>query len=304
MNVVSLLPSATEIVWELGCGDRLVGRSHECDFPPEVNALPACTEPKLDPDGTSYEIQERVKAIVQEGLGVYRVDLERLRELEPGLIITQEQCEVCAVSSEHLEELVREALDPSPEILSLDPTDLEWALADVERVAEALGVPRRGRALTDRIMDEMEAIGRKARAPGTPTPSVALIEWLDPLMAAGNWMPELVRLAGGDPVFGEAGEHSGWLEWEELVEADPEVIVVVPCGFTVGRTRQELGALTEREGWDRLAAVRTERVYLADGHSFFNRPGPRLVESLEILAEVLHPELFGFGHEGSGWVPA
>lgn len=304
MNVVSLLPSATEIVCALGCGDRLVGRSHECDFPPEVSGLPALTGPKLDPDGTSYQIQERVEAILREGLAVYRVELDRLRAVEPDLVVTQEQCQVCAVSSEQLERLVREALDPAPRILSLDPTDLEWALEDMERVAEALEVPGRGRALTDRIMDEMEAVGRKARAPGVETPSVAMIEWLDPLMAAGNWMPELVRLAGGKPAFGRAGEHSGPLEWEELREADPDVMAVAPCGFTVERTRREMSALMEREDWAGLQAVQAGRVFLVDGHSYMNRPGPRLVESLEILAEVAHPELFDFGHEGNGWVYA
>lgn len=304
MKVVSLLPAATEIVCELGCRDLLVGRSHECDFPAGVAGLPALTEPKIDADGTSYEIDERVRAVIQEGLGVYRVDLESLRALEPDLVITQEQCEVCAVSAEHLEKLVREALDPPPGIVSLDPTDLEWVLDDMERVAEALGAPDRGRALTDRIMDAMEAIGRRARGPGVPSPTVAVIEWLDPLMSAGNWMPELVRLAGGVPVFGEPGEHSEWLEWSELEGADPDAIVVAPCGFRLERTRQDLSGLTGRDGWQELRAVREGRVVLADGHAYFNRPGPRLVESLEILAEVLHPELFAFGHEGSGWVYA
>ncbi len=308
MRVVSLIPSATEIVCALGEGDRLVGRSHECDHPPEVRELPHCTEPKFEADGTSYGIDQRVKGLLQEGLSVYRVDADRLERLRPDVILTQDQCEVCAVSVDAVVDAVRERLGPETRVVSLSPRTLEDVFDDVGRVADALGVGDRGMTLAGDLRRRMarvsaEAHGVAGAGQEREPLDVALIEWLDPLMAAGNWMPTLVRMAGGRPVFGDAGEHSPWLEWEALRRADPDVLVVVPCGFGLDRTRDELEALTGRPGWDELSAVRSGRVYLADGHSYFNRPGPRLVESLEILVEILHPGGPEAGHRGTGWAP-
>jgi iron complex transport system substrate-binding protein len=299
-RIVSLIASATEIVCALGCEDQLVGRSHECDFPPSVRRLPVCTEPKFNVEGSSYQIDERVKAILQESLSVYRVDAEMLRTLEPDVIVTQAQCEVCAVSLREVERVVCGWLHACPRLVSLTPDALADVWADIERVAEALDVPDRGTALVRRLQDRMRAIADRA-LPLSPKPRVACVEWIDPLMAAGNWMPELVERAGGVNLFGAAGRHSPWLTWAELRGADPDVILVMPCGFDIDRTRREMATLIGKADWPGLRAVRSGRVFLGDGNQYFNRPGPRLVESLEILAELLHPDAFHFGHEGTGW---
>lgn len=302
-RIVSLIPAATEIVWALGLGGGLVGRSHECDHPAGVLSLPSCTEPKFAPDGSSYAVDERIRALLQEGLSVYRVDADRLAALRPDVIVTQDQCRVCAVELEAIEAAVAEHLGFGVEIVSLGATTLDGVWEDHRRVARALGVPGRGARLVEGLRGRLRTIaGRSAEAAHRPT--VAMIEWLDPLMAAGNWIPELVERAGGRPLLGESGAHSPRLEWEALRRADPDAIVIAPCGFGIGRALEDLPALTAREGWEELAAVRRGRVFVADGHHFFNRPGPRLVESAEILREILHPELGAPEHRGSGWIPA
>jgi iron complex transport system substrate-binding protein len=299
-RVVSLISSATEIVCALGCDGMLVGRSHECDFPASVTRLPVCTAPKFNIRGTSREIDRDVKTLLRDSLSVYRVDADKLAELEPDVIVTQAQCEVCAVSLRDVERAVCKWLRACPKLVSLVPNALADVWDDVGRVADALGVADAGAEVVAKLRSRVEAIA--VRAKGLPRrPTVACVEWIDPLMAAGNWMPELVELAGGINLFGEAGKHSPWMTVEQLVAADPEVIVVQPCGFDIERSRAELPALAGRSEWGRLRAVREGRVFLTDGNQFFNRPGPRLVESLEILAELLHPEAFHFGHEGSGW---
>ncbi|MCH7540902.1 MAG: cobalamin-binding protein [Proteobacteria bacterium] len=299
-RVISLIASATEIVCALGLADRLVGRSHECDFPDEVRRLPVVTEPKFLTQGTSAEIDRRVKDLLEQALSVYRVDALRLRALRPDVIVTQSQCEVCAVTLSEVEQAVSDWLEARPRIVSLEPTGLADLWTDIARVADALDVPERGAVLVESLQERMAAIAERAGGLAG-RPSVASIEWIDPLMAAGNWMPELVEKAGGVSLFGEAGKHSPGMRWEALVRADPEVIVVLPCGFDMARTRAEMPALTGRPDWRELRAVRAGRVFLTDGNQYFNRPGPRLVESLEILAEILHPEAFHLGHEGTGW---
>lgn len=301
-RIISLLPSSTEIVCALGCEDRLVGRSHECDYPESVKRLPVCTEPKFNPLGTGPEIDQRVKAIVQEGLSVYRVHAEALKQLQPEVIITQSQCEVCAVSLRDVEDAVCEWVGSRPQIVCLEPNALSDVWTDMRRVAEALGVPERGTELITRLERRMAAVAERARGL-LERPTVACIEWIEPLMAAGNWMPELVAMAGGVNLFGEAGKHSPWMAWEQLVQKDPEVILVQPCGFDIKRSREEMSAMVRKPEWSQLRAMRSRRVYLADGNQYFNRPGPRLVESLEILAEVLHPAVFHFGHDRTGWQP-
>ncbi len=301
-RVASLLPSITEIVCALGCTDRLVGRSHECDFPAGLERLPVLTEPKLDKEAPSREIDDRVKALVRDGLSVYRVDADALRELDPTLILTQDQCEVCAASLADVEAALAAWTESKPRVLSLDPKVLGDVWGDIVRTAEALGVPERGRALCEELATRVTEVAEQTQRV-RPQPSVACIEWIDPLMAAGNWVPELVTLAGGRNLFGENGAHSPWLELEALAEADPDVVVVLPCGFDVARSRAELPALTGRPEWRALRAVRQGRVFLTDGNQYFNRPGPRLVESLEILAELLHPDHFPARHRGRAWEP-
>jgi iron complex transport system substrate-binding protein len=299
-RIVSLLASATEIVCALDFEDQLVGRSHECDFPESVQRLPVCTAPKFPVEGSSYDIDQRVKAILQEGLSVYRVDAEQLHALRPTVIVTQTQCEVCAVSLPDVEQALQSWLGDLPQVVSLAPNCLADVWTGMHQAAAALAVPERGMELTSRLQRRMMDIAQQAQVlPDRPT--VACIEWIDPLMAAGNWMPELVEMAGGFNLFGTAGKHAPWMTCPELRERDPDVIVVLPCGFAMERSRRDMPVLTRLPDWPRLRAVQNRRVYLADGNHYFNRPGPRLVESLEILAEILHPEVFRCGHEGRGW---
>jgi iron complex transport system substrate-binding protein len=299
-RIVSLIASATEIVCALGFEGDLVGRSHECDFPESVKRLPVCTAPKFNTEGTSYQIDQRVKAILQEGLSVYRVDAERLRELGPDVIVTQSHCEVCAVSLRDVERAVCSWLGACPRLVSLAPDALADVWTGIGQVAEALDARERGAELIRSLQARMAAVTDRARTLAG-RPAVACVEWIEPLMAAGNWMPELVEMAGGVNLFGAAGRHAPWLSWEELCARDPEVIVLLPCGFDIARTRQDLPLLADRPEWPRLRAVRAGRVFLTDGNQYFNRPGPRLAESVEILAELLHPGVFAFGHEGVGW---
>lgn len=299
-RVVSLLPSATEIVCALGFADGLVGRSHECDFPARVRDLPVCTEAKYGAAGTSHDIDQRIRALVTEGLSIYRVDGDVLKDLRPDVIITQTQCEVCAASLKDVEEAVADWTDAPANIVALESHGLEYLWDDMRRVAKALGAPARGDALVENCRARMAEIAGRAAGLGT-RPRVACIEWLDPIMGAGNWVPELIDMAGGVSLLGEAGKHSAWTTWDEVAARDPEVILVTPCGLDLDATRAEMASLTAQPGWAETRAVRGARVYLADGNPYFNRPGPRLVESLEIMAEILHPDEFSFGHEGVGW---
>ena len=206
-RVVSLLPSSTEIICALGCADRLVGRSHECDFPAAIRHLPSCTEAKFEPDGTSYEIDQRVKALLQEAVSVYRVDAELLDRLAPDLVVTQSQCEVCAASLEEVREAACKLVRSKPVILALESGELEGVWRDIESVAEAFGLRERGRTLVQDLRDRLTRLADQTRHLSR-RPRVACIEWFDPLMAAGNWVPELVEMAGGVNLFGRAGEHS------------------------------------------------------------------------------------------------
>ena len=301
-RIISLIASSTEIVCALGFEDQLVGISHECDYPPSVKTLPVCTSPKFKVEGTSAEIDQRVKNVLENALSVYHVDSEKLEQLKPTHIVTQSQCEVCAVSLKDVELAVCKLTSSSPAIVSLEPNALEDVWNDIQRVGTALDASDIARNLVDRLRSRMDEISEQTRWIETKLPRVACIEWIEPLMAAGNWMPELVEMAGGLNLFGEAGKHSPWMTWDELVAKDPEIIIVTPCGFDIERTMQEMHLLKDRLEWNEVAAVKTKRVFVADGNQYFNRPGPRLVESLEILAETFHPELFNFGHEGTGWI--
>ena len=299
MRVLSLIASSTEIVYTLGCGDKLVGRSHECDFPPDVLDLPYCTEPKFKINGSSIETDNRVKSILQEALSVYRIDEGKLAELNPDLIITQSQCDVCAVSLSDVENAVRKVLGKKPSIVSLEPNQLSDIWEDIKKVATALKVEKRGESI---ISEMRERIGNLCKmAEDLEKRTVACIEWIDPLMAAGNWVPELVELAGGINLFGSKGKHSPWMEFEDLIKKDPDVIIVMPCGYNIDKSNQEMDTLRIMPKWHNLKAVQNGDVFLTDGNQFFNRPGPRLVESLEILMEILYRDKFDFGHKNTGW---
>jgi iron complex transport system substrate-binding protein len=299
-RIISLLPSATEIVCALGGRDWLVGRSHECDFPAGILQLPACTAPKVDVAATSGEIENQVRTLTESTTALFSIDAEKLRQLRPDVIITQAQCKVCAVNLAEVEEAVSGFGSQRPQVVALSPQRLADVWEDMRRVATALGIGAGAKDVLKQLKLRCVDVIEKACAAGR-RPAVMCLEWLDPLMAAGNWVPDLVELAGGQNLIGEAGKHSPWFKWDELDQRDPEIIIAMPCGFDLARTRRELVPLAERPDWPKLRAVRNKQVYLTDGSQFFNRPGPRLVESLEILAEILHPQVFRFGHEGLGW---
>jgi iron complex transport system substrate-binding protein len=298
-RVASLLPSATELVCALGASEVLVARSHACDHPPEVASLPVLTSARFD-DGSSREIDDRVKDLLERGLSVYEVDTEQLRDLAPDVILLQDLCKVCAASLDDLQSALASWTGGQPEVVSLSPTTLADVWNDIERVGIALGRETRARELRHALTERVTEIGERSGA--LARPSVACLEWFEPLMSAGNWVPELVALAGGRNLLAQAGAHSPWLEWEKLAEADPDVVVLMPCGFDLARTRSELKAIRSHPTWLGLRAVREGRVFATDGNAYFNRPGPRLVDSLEVLAELLHPEEFDFGHAGRGFV--
>jgi len=300
MRIVSLICSATEIVAALGHQDSLVGRSHECDFPPGVEALPPLTAPCFPTDGDSRHINIQVKDLLRDGLTVYHIDADALRELAPDVIITQDQCSVCAASLADVETAVCDWTGKQTRIVSCKPENLEDIWTNILAVGSALDESACAEILVTSIRERMVKVSQRAEEQENK-PSVATIEWISPLMAAGNWMPTLVGMAGGNNLFGEAGRHSPWMEWVTLCAADPDVIVVLPCGFDMDRSQADMSALTEQDGWRGLKASLTGRVYLTDGHQYFNRPGPRVVESLEFLAEILHPEAFSFGWESIGW---
>jgi iron complex transport system substrate-binding protein len=300
MRIVSLLPSITEIIVALGKKDELVGRSHECNFPEDITSLPACTEPKFNPDGTSYQIDQRVKAVLQEGLAVYRVDAELLKQLNPDIILTQDHCDVCATSFTEVKRVVQSTLSEDVEVISVSPTDLSSVVASIRTIAQAIDAQPEAEELMSTMKSDLQGI--QQRTLPLYAPDVLCIEWLDPLMAAGNWIPELLQLAGGKPQLAEAGKHSPWLEWEKIQQLDPEIITITPCGFGISETLSELSALTDRPGWQDLKAVQNHQVFVMDGDHYFNRPGPRLVDSTQILAEIIHPGRFRGETPHPGWI--
>jgi iron complex transport system substrate-binding protein len=288
-KIVSLLPSATEIVCALGAAPSLIGISHECDFPESIRDRPVLTRARIDAGGSSRAIDAAVRGVLRDALSVYAVDEERLRALAPDVIVTQDLCEVCAVSLDDVRAAVaRLAGRAEVRIVSLRPTRLADMLADIERVGSAIGQESEAAALRARLAARMDSIAARA-ARATKRPRVLSLEWIDPLMLGGTWMPELIELAGGRAVGVLPGEPAPTIEPARLSELRPDVVVVKPCGFSLER------ALLERSIVERtvLGAVSAEaRVYVTDGNAFFNRPGPRLVESLEIMAACVHPELF------------
>jgi len=300
-RIVSLISSATEIVHVLGQLPNQVGRSHECDYPPEVAALPVCTKPTIDIYADSREIDRAVKDRVRNALSVYDVFDDVLERLQPTHIITQTQCEVCAVSLRDVERSVARRLASKPQIVSLTPNSLTDVWDDIRRVAAAIGIEAHGEEVIASLQARMCGISEKARN-SAERPRVACIEWTEPLMAGGNWTPELIAMAGGVNLLGEAAKHSGYITWDDVLASDPDVMMVAPCGFDIPRTTEEMHWLTDRPEWSSMRAGRNGRVYLADGNQYFNRPGPRLVETLRIMAEILHPKVFEPTFEEAGWV--
>jgi iron complex transport system substrate-binding protein len=301
IRIVSLIPSGTEILSALGLTEKIVGRSHECDYPPEIEKVPVCTQARFDTSAHSGEIHDKVNHLLQDALSIYQIKTDILEKLQPTHIVTQDQCDVCAVSLKEVEEAVATLTDNSPVIISLQPNILSDVWSDLEKIGHMFDVD------SVKVIENLEARVKivqqrtKGLSATEALPTVACIEWTDPLMVAANWIPELVELAGGKPLFGITGQNSSQLRWESLIASNPDVIIFMPCGFDLNRARTDAQLLANRPEWQALHATQTGRVYVTDGNAYFNRPGPRLVESLEILADVLHPEIFQYGYKGKGW---
>jgi iron complex transport system substrate-binding protein len=304
MRLVSLLASATEMVAELGALEQLVGRSHECDYPPAVLSLPVVSTVAIDTTASSGEIDAQIKRLASaqpvpenaalRALSIYAIDSDLLQKLRPDVIFTQTQCEVCAVSERDVARAIAQLTGLRPRIVTLTPHRLDDVWEDVLRVGEAIDRAEQACQRVYTYQQRLEQLRTRCdRLVGPQRPRVAVLEWLDPLMGAGNWTPELVKYAGGEPLFGEIGQHTPWLSWEELQAADPDVLVLAPCGFTLSRTMQDLPLLQRHPAWLDLRAVKQGRIYAIDGNAYLNRSGPRLVESAELLAYALWGEQAG-----------
>lgn len=317
-RIVSLLPSATEIVCALGLKDALVGRSHECDFPGGLDHVPMLSKPRLDITANSGTIDRDVKGLLSQGLSIFEVDAQALRSVAPDIIITQSQCEVCAVTPEDLTAALHTWTGTAPSIISLAPNTLAQVWQSFLDTANALEVPDAGQSLVQGIERRLAALSKDAanRLDTEHRPTVACIEWLDPLMIAGNWVPELVHAAGGHALLAEPGAHSAWLDDgidkgtdeglgnDALTASDPDAVVVMPCGFDRARSHREALDTQSRTRWIPPRALAAGHIAITDGHQYFNRPGPRLVDSVEILVEILHSRLTPQGagnHYGHGW---
>jgi iron complex transport system substrate-binding protein len=294
LRIASFLASGTEIICGLGLQDRLVAISHECDFPAKITDRPRVTFTRLDSHAASGQIDVQVRQLLAEGAPLYEIDVPQITALHPDLIVTQAQCDVCAVKYEDVLTLVRQepALNAT-RVVSLNPQSLEDVFRDIERVGQAVDRVSRAREYVDELQARIEAVRSKtAKLSAQERPRVACVEWIEPLMLAANWMPEIIDLAGGVQPFSIAGHHSTYNEWQQVVDFDPQVIVVMPCGFDLARTVIEAQTMARVPGWAGMSAVRAKRVYGVDGNAYFNRSGPRIVDSLEILAHLLHPQLF------------
>src|SRR5262245_10515419 len=291
LKICSLLPSATEIVFALERGDQLVAVTHECDFPLEAARLPVITRSALDHrTRSSGEIHNHISSAVHAGSSIYVLDQDLLERLNPDLILTQELCDVCAVSYEVVKKAVHR-LEGHRRILSLEPTSLGGILETVEQVGEATGAQERAVAVVYELQERIDRITARAQT-ASGRPRVFAMEWLDPPFTAGHWVPEMIRLAGGQDELARDGSRSSQIGWGRIAAHDPESIILMPCGFTLERTSQEFARVTLPEEWLGLSAVRSRHVYVVNGSAYFNRPGPRIAEGLEILAEIIHPELF------------
>jgi iron complex transport system substrate-binding protein len=291
MRVVSLLPSATEIVAALGCGDQLVGISHECDFPVQVTDRPRVTQCEIHgAELPSAQIDAWVRETLAARGTLYTLDEALVRGLEPDVILTQQLCDVCAVNYGSVAAFARSLAKP-PLVVNLQPSTLEDILADIGRVGAVLGAAARADSLTFELRSRVQRVAARVGA-ATPRPTCFLMEWTDPPFCGGHWNPQLVELAGGVDPIGRAGQPSRRVTWEEIAAADPDLIVLALCGNPLERARHEAAALASNPAWSRLRAVREGNVVTLDGNAYFSRPGPRIVDSLELLAAIVHPELF------------
>ncbi len=297
-RIISLLPSATEIVVAIGAGSNLVGISHECDHPQEIKNLPVCTKANIDSTLSSAAIDSAVKQKIENALSLYELDFDLIKSLNPDLIITQDQCEVCAIHVDDLRSKLVEVLGREVEIISLHPSSIEDVLEDIKRVGESLAINTE--VLIEDLNDRIEIVKHKVKFV-KHRPEIVCIEWMEPLMSAGHWTPQLINYAGGEALLSEPFEKSKYISWDQLKEADPDGIIIAACGFTMEKIKEEMSALQSNQTWNELKAVQKGHVFIADGNAYFNRSGPRLVDTLEIIAEILQVNQFYYGFENEAW---
>jgi iron complex transport system substrate-binding protein len=285
MRIISLVPNGTEILFAVGAGDRVVGVSHECDFPAEARTRPILTGSALQPGMTAAEVDQAVSAQVGSGESLYTLDEARIADLQPDIIVTQQLCPVCAVSTAQVDGAVK-PLPRCPEVVSLDPKSLADVFADIRLVGDVTGQGEEARELLRQLEGRIQKV--RAAVDGRLRPRVAALEWLDPPFAGGHWVPEMIEIAGGIDALATPGSHSARLTWEQLQAADPDVIVAMPCGFDEAGARGQVETIAGRPEWQALRAVRDGRVYCVDANGCFSRPGPRLVDGIEQLARLIH----------------
>jgi len=300
MRIVSLLPSTTEILCDLGFEDQLVGRSHECDQPESIRNLPELTESAVKNTGNSAEIDQNIHSVVENGLSVFTVKADLLGEINPDIIFTQDHCEVCAVSFDDVKSAVREYCSEDTEVISISPSNLDEIAQSIHKIGKALGAEGKAEQFVDELDQRIDII--RNTVIGEPVKRVACLEWIDPLMTGGNWIPELLEIVGAEYLLSEPGEHSPWINWEDLVEENPDVILIMPCGYGIDQSIKEYHILSQKENWHSLKAVQNNEVYILDGNRYFNRPGTSIFESTRILSEILHPSLFKPIHQKVGWI--
>ena len=299
-RIISLIPSSTEIVCALGLRENLVGRSHSCDYPSDVQSLPICSEPRNYPVGSSIDIHNELMGVLRDALSVYQVHLETIKDLRPTHIITQSQCEVCAVSTDDLQEALSDYLKTEDvKVIDLKPDNIEEVLESFQTVADATDVPEMGNHLIQEIRNSFENINNET-SKFSDKPRIVFIEWIDPLMAAGNWTSSLIEMAGGANVFDNISNH--WIKMGDILKTNPDKIVIAPCGFSIEQSLDNMHSLLSMEIWNTLDAVKNNEIYLCDGSHYFNRPGPRLEDSLKILTEIFHPDLFDMEYHKTGWI--
>jgi iron complex transport system substrate-binding protein len=288
MRICSLLPSATEVIAALGLSEELVGISHECDYPPSVGSVPIMVEPIIPPHGlTSLEIDRQVAQLVASGQRLYRLNHDRLCHSRPDLILSQDLCHVCAVTPDQLHEALR-AMPHQPTVLTLNPGTVHDVIDDVVRIGDAAGRSAEGHRLASQLRERLEAVRTRVQNL-SHRPRVVCIEWLSPLYVAGHWVPEMVQLAGGQDVLAQPGTPSRVVTWDDIVAASPDLLIVMPCGFSVERTRTELSQLMQQPSQWPIPSTLREHTFLVDASSYFSRPGPRLIDGIELLAAILHP---------------
>ena len=299
-RIITLIPSATEIISFLGLGNQLVGVSHECDFPESVRNIKKLTKTDIKTNTSSYNIHLQIEKILENSLSVYNVDKKSLKYLKPDIIITQDQCNVCAVDLSQVKKVTSNYLNKEVDIISLQPKSFNEIFENIEYVAKKLNVfNTTNKNKINKLLNRISDIRQKKKS----FKNVICIEWCDPLMSAGNWIPDMVKIAGGNELCGINNKSSHWIDFKNVRDFNPEIIIFMPCGYNLLQTQMDVANLFDNNAkWKNLSAYKNKKMYLVDGNQYFNRPGPRIVDSLEILAEILNPNAFNYGYNGKGWI--